>query len=127
MARDTQRTRGCPLLVAALLSRRRCITDVYSVGVRGVRTRCYIIVQFPGTDRGQGFPEVDYAEELLMGYRWYDTQVRILDVEGRVGAWCIKPTMDLFRLLITGDNPRVPLRTRSVVCDVFIFRVSHVF
>ena len=29
---------------------------------------------FPGTDRGNGFPEVDYVEELLMGYRWYDSQ-----------------------------------------------------
>ena len=29
---------------------------------------------FPGTDRGRGFPEVDFAEELLMGYRWYDAQ-----------------------------------------------------
>ena len=33
-------------------------------------------VQYPGTDRGRGFPEVDFAEELLMGYRWYDAQVR---------------------------------------------------
>jgi hypothetical protein len=24
---------------------------------------------FPGTDRGRGFPEVDFAEELYMGYR----------------------------------------------------------
>jgi beta-glucosidase len=30
--------------------------------------------QYPGTDRGRGFPEVDYSEELLMGYRWYDAQ-----------------------------------------------------
>jgi len=29
---------------------------------------------FPGTDRGRGFPEVDFAEELFMGYRWYDAQ-----------------------------------------------------
>jgi len=32
--------------------------------------------QYPGTERGRGFPEVDYAEELLMGYRWYDAQVK---------------------------------------------------
>jgi len=25
--------------------------------------------QYPGTDRGKGFPESDYTEELLMGYR----------------------------------------------------------
>jgi beta-glucosidase len=30
--------------------------------------------QYPGTDRGRGFPESDYTEELLMGYRWYDAQ-----------------------------------------------------
>jgi beta-glucosidase len=30
--------------------------------------------QYPGTDRGRGFPEVDYSEELLMGYRFYDHQ-----------------------------------------------------
>lgn len=29
---------------------------------------------WPGTDRGRGFPEVDFSEELLMGYRWYDAQ-----------------------------------------------------
>jgi len=33
-----------------------------------------IPTSYPGTDRGRGFPEVDYAEELLMGYRWYDAQ-----------------------------------------------------
>ena len=30
--------------------------------------------QYPGTDRGKGFPESDYTEGLLMGYRWYDSQ-----------------------------------------------------
>ena len=30
--------------------------------------------RFPGTDRGRGFPEVDFDEGLLMGYRWYDAQ-----------------------------------------------------
>jgi hypothetical protein len=29
---------------------------------------------WPGTDRGSGFPEADYKEGLLMGYRWYDAQ-----------------------------------------------------
>jgi hypothetical protein len=29
---------------------------------------------WPGTDRGNGFPEADYKESLLMGYRWYDAQ-----------------------------------------------------
>jgi len=33
-----------------------------------------IPTMYPGTDRGRGFPEGDYAEELLMGYRWYDAQ-----------------------------------------------------
>jgi len=33
-----------------------------------------IPTMYPGTDRGNGFPEVDYTEELLMGYRWYDSQ-----------------------------------------------------
>jgi beta-glucosidase len=28
--------------------------------------------QYPGTDRGAGFPETDYAEKLFVGYRWYD-------------------------------------------------------
>jgi beta-glucosidase len=28
--------------------------------------------RYPGVDRGLGFLEVDYGEELLMGYRWYD-------------------------------------------------------
>ena len=27
---------------------------------------------YPGTDRGNGFPEADFAEELEMGYRYYD-------------------------------------------------------
>ena len=30
-------------------------------------------MQYPGTDRGHGFPESDYSENLLMGYRWYDS------------------------------------------------------
>jgi beta-glucosidase len=30
--------------------------------------------QYPGTDRGRGFPESDYTEELLMGYRHYDAK-----------------------------------------------------
>jgi beta-glucosidase len=29
---------------------------------------------YPGTDRGNGFPEADFTEGLLMGYRWYDAQ-----------------------------------------------------
>jgi len=29
---------------------------------------------YPGTDRGRHFPEVDFSEGLLMGYRWYDAQ-----------------------------------------------------
>ncbi len=29
---------------------------------------------YPGTDRGRGFPEVDFPEGLTMGYRWYDAQ-----------------------------------------------------
>jgi beta-glucosidase len=33
-----------------------------------------IPTSFPGTDRGRGFPEVDFAEGLFMGYRWYDAQ-----------------------------------------------------
>jgi beta-glucosidase len=28
--------------------------------------------QYPGTDRGQGFPEADYTEGLSIGYRYYD-------------------------------------------------------
>ena len=30
--------------------------------------------RYPGTDRGGGFPEVDYAEGLAVGYRHYDMQ-----------------------------------------------------
>jgi hypothetical protein len=33
-----------------------------------------IPTMWPGTDRGRGFPEADYSENLLMGYRWYDAQ-----------------------------------------------------
>jgi beta-glucosidase len=33
-----------------------------------------IPTSYPGTDRGRGFPEVDYTEGLLMGYKWYDAQ-----------------------------------------------------
>ena len=33
-----------------------------------------IPTSYPGTDRGNGFPEVDFAEGLFMGYRWYDQQ-----------------------------------------------------
>jgi len=33
-----------------------------------------IPTRFPGTDRGRGFPEVDFDEGLFMGYRWYDQQ-----------------------------------------------------
>lgn len=29
--------------------------------------------RYPGTDRGRGFPEADFAEELAMGYRYYDS------------------------------------------------------
>jgi beta-glucosidase len=29
---------------------------------------------YPGTDRGKGWPESDYNEGLLIGYRWYDAQ-----------------------------------------------------
>ena len=28
--------------------------------------------QYPGTDRGRGYPEVDYKEGLAVGYRWAD-------------------------------------------------------
>jgi beta-glucosidase len=28
---------------------------------------------WPGTDRGKGFLEADYTENLLFGYRWYDS------------------------------------------------------
>jgi beta-glucosidase len=31
-------------------------------------------LQYPGTDRGRGFPESDYTEGLFMGYKWYDAQ-----------------------------------------------------
>lgn len=31
-------------------------------------------LQYPGTDRGRGWVEVDYTEGLLIGYRWYDAQ-----------------------------------------------------
>lgn len=31
-------------------------------------------MQYPGTDRGNGWLEADYSEELLIGYRWYDAQ-----------------------------------------------------
>jgi beta-glucosidase len=31
---------------------------------------------YPGTDRGQGFLEADYAEGLLVGYKYYDELVR---------------------------------------------------
>jgi beta-glucosidase len=31
-------------------------------------------LQYPGTDRGRGFLEVDYSEGLFFGYRWYDAQ-----------------------------------------------------
>ena len=31
---------------------------------------------FPGTDRGRGFPEVDYSEGLFTGYRWFDSTGR---------------------------------------------------
>jgi len=30
--------------------------------------------QYPGTDRGKGWQEADYTEELEIGYRWYDAQ-----------------------------------------------------
>ena len=30
--------------------------------------------RYPGTDRGRGFPETDFKEGMLMGYRWYDSQ-----------------------------------------------------
>lgn len=29
---------------------------------------------YPGTDRGNGFPEADFTEGLYVGYRWYDAQ-----------------------------------------------------
>jgi beta-glucosidase len=29
---------------------------------------------YPGTDRGRGYPEVDYSEGLEVGYRFYDAQ-----------------------------------------------------
>lgn len=29
---------------------------------------------YPGTDRGQGFFEVDYSEGALVGYRWFQAQ-----------------------------------------------------
>jgi beta-glucosidase len=28
--------------------------------------------RYPGTDRGRGYPEVDYDEGLFVGYRWFD-------------------------------------------------------
>ena len=28
--------------------------------------------QYPGTDRGGGFPETDFSEKQLFGYRWFD-------------------------------------------------------
>jgi beta-glucosidase len=31
-------------------------------------------LQYPGTDRGKGWLEADYTENLLIGYRWYDQQ-----------------------------------------------------
>jgi beta-glucosidase len=32
--------------------------------------------RYPGTDRGRGFPEADFAEGLEMGYRYYDAKRR---------------------------------------------------
>jgi beta-glucosidase len=30
--------------------------------------------QLAGTDRGKGWLQADYTENLLIGYRWYDQQ-----------------------------------------------------
>jgi beta-glucosidase len=31
--------------------------------------------QYPGYDRGRGFPEADFSEGLFVGYKWYDAEL----------------------------------------------------
>ena len=31
--------------------------------------------QYPGYDRGNGYPEVDFSEGLFVGYKWYDAEL----------------------------------------------------
>jgi len=36
------------------------------------------VYQYPGVDRGKGWIEADYTEDLFIGYRWYDSQTDIV-------------------------------------------------
>lgn len=39
--------------------------------------------QYPGYDRGRGFPEADFSEGLFVGYKWYDAQLSKYTEQGR--------------------------------------------
>jgi beta-glucosidase len=73
--------------------------------------------QYPGTDRGRGFPEADYSEGLFVGYRWYDA--RGTKPEWAFGHGLSYATFNYTALAVVGGvSPTASATIYATVCNV---------